>query len=646
MTLKEPTANDLIPELLDKLSNYTDKFKDRIKVDSIFNEFDESARGELNKFIKMSQTRYKSVKSGNSLQNLYNNQKSKYDKLTNNILKDVFYNTNEIEIENKKLLKKPDKKNNQELIDLRQQIILKTKNYSKSELRNRERLDKILARKKANKETPNFFSRLDFIYEPKSIKRKSPKKIQEVEKEESEDDENDYIEPLEEQKNFFENLMNEDSKQFNDNLQEYKDYLSYLKETYKDGDSLKKNKNETNEKFQFLTENVKLLSYKEEENLDLKPKKKEEPRIDVRKLMKYTKRGRRSAKYFSSRHYNSNKLNKKKDNNIFKNQRPKTSHKYNFSPYDKYYNNNNSDIDLLNNINQNNTFNLSSTIGFSNFKNTIKTVKNEAEKTKFLDNNFDKKWDTMEGFFKNNHLQKLSRPETAKAIFNNNIIDFDDNSWRKKKRNITSALSKNSTLNNKEEINEDNRNFLKEIRNFSQKSKLINNPKISIYLRPKGGFKNKKVKKGIYKTKDQYSYKGKELTEKELAKQMMKKRENELEDEVCEKIRTNLNYEDEGEDIKLNYQVNGEKIKVNSQFDPYNEYLEFKNIIKQREEEIKRKNMEELRLKNLKNVNKKIKKIRTENLDMRTNAFMNKFGQKKNDINENKDINIIFKEKL
>ena len=216
----------------------------------------------------------------------------------------------------------------------------------------------------------------------------------------------------------------------------------------------------------------------------------------------------------------------------------------------------------------------------------------------------------------------------------------------KKKRNITSALSKNSTLNNKEEINEDNRNFLKEIRNFSQKSKLMNNPKINIYLRPKGGFKNKKVKKGIYKTKDQYSYKGKELTEKELAKQMMKKRENELEDEVCEKIRTNLNYEDEGEDIKLNYQVNGEKIKVNSQFDPYNEFLEFKNIIKQREEEIKRKNMEELRLKNLKNVSKKFRKNRTENLDLRSNTFIKKFDHKKTDSHDNKDINIIFKEKL
>ena len=645
MTLKEPTANDLIPELLNKLSNYTDKFKDRIKVDSIFNEFDESAREELNKFIQMSQTRYKNVKSGNSLQNLYNNQKSKYEKLTNNILKDIFYNTNEIEVENKKLFKKPDKKNNKELTDLRQQIILKTKNYSKNELRNRERLDKILTRKKLNKEKYDFKSRLDFIYEPKSIKRKSPKKIQEVEKEETEDDENDYIEPLEEQKNFFENLMNEDSKQFNDNLQEYKDYLSYLKATYKNGDSLKKNKNEINEKFQFLTENVKLLSFKEEENLDLKPKKKEEPRIDVRKLMKYTKRGRRSAKYFSSRHYNSNKLNKKNEKDNLKNKRPKTSYKKNFIPYDSLYNNYNSNIDIINNINQNNTNNLNSTIGFSNFKNTIKTVKNEAEKSKYLDNNFDIKWNSMEGFFKNNNLKKLNRPETAKAIFNNNIIEFDDNSWRKKK-NIINTFNKNSTINNKEEINEDNRNFLKEIRNFSQKSKLINNPKINIYLRPKGGFKNKKIKKGIYKTKDQYSYKEKELTEKELKKQMMKKRENELEDEVCEKIRTNLNYEDEGEDIKLNYQVNGEKIKVNTQFDPYNEFLEFKNIIKQREEEIKRKKIEELRLKNLKNINKKFKKNRTENLDMKSNGIINRFIQNKIDINDNKDINIILKEKL
>ena len=254
MSLKEPTANDLIPQLLEKFTYYTDKFKDRIKVDSIFSEFNDTARIELNKFIKMSQTRYKGVKSGNNLENMLLYQKPKFNKLTNNILSDIFYNTNEIEAENKKLLKKPNKKNNQELIDIRNQIILKTKDFSKNELRNRERLSKIIERKKLNQY--ELLSRLDFIYEPKSLKRNSPKKIQEVEKEESEKDSKDYFQPLEEQKNFFENLMNEDNKQFNDNLKEYKEYLNNLKLNYKDGDSLKKNKNEKKEeeqKFQFLT---------------------------------------------------------------------------------------------------------------------------------------------------------------------------------------------------------------------------------------------------------------------------------------------------------------------------------------------------------------------------------------------------------
>jgi hypothetical protein len=56
--------------------------------------------------------------------------------------------------------------------------------------------------------------------------------------------------------------------------------------------------------------------------------------------------------------------------------------------------------------------------------------------------------------------------------------------------------------------------------------------------------------------------------------------------------------------------------------------------------------MEELRLKNLKNVSKKFRKNRTENLDLRSNTFIKKFDHKKTDSHDNKDINIIFKEKL
>ncbi len=629
MSLKEPSANDLIPQLLDKFTYYTDKFKDRIKVDSIFSEFNDTARIELNKFIKMSQTRYKGVKSGNNLENMLLYQKPKFNKLTNNILSDIFYNTNEIEAENKKLLKKPNKKNNQELIDIRNQIILKTKDFSKNELRNRERLAKIIERKKLNQY--ELLSRLDFIYEPKSLKRNSPKKIQEVEKEESEKDSKDYFQPLEEQKNFFENLMNEDNKQFNDNLKEYKEYLNNLKLNYKDGDSLKKNKNEKKEeeqKFQFLTENVKLLSFKEEENLDLIPKKKEEPKFDVRKLMKYTKRGRRSAKLYSQGHFN-NKLNKKNENNQNK-KRPKSNQKTISSPSNTVYNYSNyTDFDQINNNNLNND--LESTLSFANYKNTIKTVKNEAQKANLINKNFDNKWKTMENFFQN----KFFRPESSKIALNNNNNLNEDKSWRSSKiRNITSAKSKNIEF---EEIN-----YLKEIRNLSKGSKLISNPKYNIYTKPKGNF-GKKVKKENYKIKVSDKNKG-EMVDTNLIMKNRRRKENEKEDEICEKIRNNLNEEEEGENIEFNYQVNGERININSKIDPYKEFLEFKNIIVQREEEIKRKELEEL------NKRFKSKKYKTENLEKKARAFTSKYGlskiiENKNE-NDNKDINVILKEEL
>ena len=79
MALKEPTSNDLIPILLDKFSVYTNKIKDRIKINSIFSEFNEKTSSQFDKFIKMSQLRYKGIKSGNSLENMLEKQKPKYN---------------------------------------------------------------------------------------------------------------------------------------------------------------------------------------------------------------------------------------------------------------------------------------------------------------------------------------------------------------------------------------------------------------------------------------------------------------------------------------------------------------------------------------------------------------------------------------
>jgi len=54
-----------------------------------------------------------------------------------------------------------------------------------------------------------------------------------------------------------------------------------------------------------------------------------------------------------------------------------------------------------------NTMGMTSTTSFSNFRNTIKTVKNEAEMIKYIDQNFDMKRKTMEGFFKRNTLPSI-----------------------------------------------------------------------------------------------------------------------------------------------------------------------------------------------------------------------------------------------
>ena len=84
----------------------------------------------------------------------------------------------------------------------------------------------------------------------------------------------------------------------------------WKKEEEKKEEEEKKIKEEEKPKFQFLTDNIKLLYFKEDLSKNIKPKKKEEPKIDIKKLMRYTKRGK-SAKWFYPNINNT--LNKKEE---------------------------------------------------------------------------------------------------------------------------------------------------------------------------------------------------------------------------------------------------------------------------------------------------------------------------------------------
>ena len=150
--LKKENLNDLVPELLGKTRVCANNLQDRVKINGIFSEFDAYTHENFQKFIDMSQQRYKSIKSGNHLQKKLESQKIEYNDISSQILSNRFYNNNEIERESKKLLKKMNQKqNNKEISELRKHIIQKTKDFTQKEVLQRERLaSAAISRRKKN----------------------------------------------------------------------------------------------------------------------------------------------------------------------------------------------------------------------------------------------------------------------------------------------------------------------------------------------------------------------------------------------------------------------------------------------------------------------------------------------------------------
>ena len=669
--MKEPTTNILVPRLLDKTNIYTNNIKNRIKIDNIFNEFDDNANINFKKFIKLSEKRYKSVKSGTSLNNILENQKPEYNELSSQILTNKFYNNDEIEMESKKLLKKMGAKENQDLILLRKDIIAKTKDFTKSEIRNREKMIHNALKKRKNKEK---FSRKDYSYNPKLLKYRSvnvspskgdkmPKiKIKNHEKKTNKDE-------LLEKKKYFDDLMKNDCKKLNDNLLDYKLYLKDVEKTHKDGDPLKLNNNKDNfgHTYNFSQDRIKLLTYKEEEIQDKKPKKKEEPKVDIIKLMRYTKRG--NKKWFKNEL--KNKSNKKflpfkrnltKIRPIFNSENPisKINTANNFYPNNKELKDeisNNIPSNTHTNMNTNlNTFtedfnfNKTSSTNFTNYKNTIKTVRNEATKVKFMNENFDRKLHTMEGFFKINHLPKIEDYENIikhKGNYadnidsKNNSKDFNlpkekKDSWNDYERNKYDSqkqifLAYNKTYQNKkiiwekedkrrdylkkknEEKVEEIKKYLKEIKNigrkpnlyidpYSKRDKNINNL-IKIFNRTlTGGFYSKKrmeYKLNEFNNKFERREKEKKMHEEfmnqKLFEEEKKRKEEDIEYQIFSKMKENLrkenNDENKNEDIDFNYKMVLSRGLVTNKIkiDPYKEYKEFYALEKEKQEKENKK---------------------------------------------------------
>ena len=659
--MKETTTNVLVPKLLDKINNYAQKLKNRVKIDTIFNEFDENANENFKKFIEMSGIRYKSVKSGNSLQNILKNQKAEYTELSNQILNNQFYNNNEIEAESKKLLKKMSTKENKDLYKLRKEILFKSKDFTKSEIRNREKYyhNALIKRKiKGRNKSYKTLSRKDLTHKLNHMEITNNSSVPNMPKISSKKNNfNFHKEELLEKKKYFDDLMEKDYKNFNDNILDYKNYLKDVENTHKEGDPLKLNNNKDNygHTYNFSPDNIKLLTYKEEEITDNKPKKKQEPQIDIMKLMRYTKRG--NKKWFEQELKFKSKIRTEYMSNKHEKLGKSRSLFNSGFTQENFYHKEKGKETIPTDENS-----ITHTTNFTNFKNTIKTVRNEADKTRYINENFDKKKTTLEGFFKKYNLPKLedydnmikystiyyenkTHNNDAKknyGIKNSNEMgnDYDKNkylaqkeifnmfsdTYHKKKELWEEEDEKRDLLKKKnEEDEEEIKNYLKEIKNIGRKPNLFVDPYsnrdgninklIKVFNKTlTGGFySKKKMESKIDEFNNRLEIREKEkklheeLMNKKLCEEEKKKREEDVEYQVLEKMKKNLDSDNnneeskENENIDFNYKffLSKDLVKNKSTIDPYQDYKEFFDIITEK----KKKQIEDERNKILKKNN-------------------------------------------
>ena len=503
----EKSANDLIPELILKINKYSSKLKDRVKLYSIFREFDTYAHINLQNFIKLSDKRYRSIKSGNNLHNVLSNQKKECTELSNEILTNKLYSDKNIEIEEEHLCKKINNKDSKELYQIRHDIIEKTKDLTKNELKKREKYI-ILAHKSRNQRmkeknqieeqnkniTTNktlygssfrgnklmsksmmngnftqsfgnkFFSNKnneanvnemgDLLKNNNDIKSKTFSLFKL-------DKEKDMINS---KKEFLDNLVKKDNKNINDYILEYKLFLSQIKNSNINNLSqLINDKNNFGKKFSFNAGNVQLLSYQEEKKETVKKVKKESHEVNMNNLIKYTKRGNRkwflnNIKEVSQKRQNSfrKKINQKKHiyntYNIYSNGIAKSKSDKNIFEITNNNNGKISEINDNNNFNNGDITGKTSSTTFSNFRNTIKTVKNEANNIRKIGQNFDIKRKTMAGFFKRMNLPQIKEIKQEQVYKTRNnfrkIINDNNNNINKfsKTFNINSSQKQKNGL--------------------------------------------------------------------------------------------------------------------------------------------------------------------------------------------------------
>ena len=370
-------ANSLIPSLLSLFNDYNDNLKNRLKADHYFLSFDEKSKKTLNKFINLSNDRFKLMKFGGKLNNVILKQRQNYSIINRDIQNDILFSTNYSTIERNKLKRSINSFKSKEILNIRDKLL--------ETLRQRTSLDKKIRKKQ------------DTLWKEKTHEQLIKKNSLISNREQLNSEEKNEIELIE---NNTKNTIKNDHENFIRGMELYKNLLKNKKNILKEKESNSTNDNNKYVKISrndfknienILDENnIKILSYKEEDLVKKENEEKKDELFDINSL--YRLKNNLSTKIYINK-YN---IKKKKYKNFYPKIKVSSKEKQKFSKNPTYYNTIETDK-----LSPDNLINDKRYQTFNNYdmKNTIKLVRKAAFKGVMLNEDFQYKNKKFETYY-------------------------------------------------------------------------------------------------------------------------------------------------------------------------------------------------------------------------------------------------------
>jgi hypothetical protein len=264
---KVKVTNEIIPPLLSSFKEYNSNLRTRLKANMLFLSFDEKSKKTFNKFILLSNERFKLMKYGGNLNHILSKQKNNYTKINNDIKSDVLFTTNYPNIERKKLIRGVNEFKSKEISTMREKIYETLRYHSiyDKKVKNHKLVptDNSLEHKYRNKESFNNTSKTNDMDAAEKIEM-----IQSNTQQEIKNDQDNFTRGLEQYKIFLKNKKKELNEKQN------KKVIKIYKNDFSDIEShIKEN-------------NIKILTYKTKSS-DAKTKQiKEDSKFDINILYK------------------------------------------------------------------------------------------------------------------------------------------------------------------------------------------------------------------------------------------------------------------------------------------------------------------------------------------------------------------------